>query len=55
VEILTLDGSQITADTDTGSGANITIGVQHLMLDGASAITANTGDGTGGTSAWPVP
>jgi filamentous hemagglutinin family protein len=48
VETLTLDGSQITADTDTGSGANITIGVQHLMLDGASAITANTGAGTGG-------
>jgi large exoprotein involved in heme utilization and adhesion len=48
VKTLTLDGSQITADTDTGSGANITIGVQHLMLDGASAITANTGAGTGG-------
>ena len=48
VEILTLDGSQMTADTDAGSGANITMGVQHLVLDDASAITANTDAGTGG-------
>ena len=48
VETLTLDGSQMTANTDTGSGANITIGVQHLVLDGASTLTANTRAGTGG-------
>jgi hypothetical protein len=48
VEALTLDGSRITADTDTGSGANITIGVQRLVLDNASALTANTDAGTGG-------
>jgi filamentous hemagglutinin family protein len=48
VEALTLDGSQMTANTDTGSGANINVGVQRLVLDGASALTANTGAGTGG-------
>jgi filamentous hemagglutinin family protein len=48
IETLTLDGSQITADTDRGSEANITIGVQRLVLDGASGLTANTGAGTGG-------
>ena len=48
VETFTLDGSKITANTDTGSGANITIGVQRLMLNDASAITADTGAGTGG-------
>jgi large exoprotein involved in heme utilization and adhesion len=48
VETLTLDGSQMTANTDTGSGANITIGVQRLVLNSASTLTANTGAGTGG-------
>ncbi len=47
-ETLILDRSRIAADTDTGDEANITIGAQRVVLDEASAITANTGAGDGG-------
>ena len=45
---LMLEGSRITANTDAGDGANITIGARQVVLDSNSAIAANTNAGVGG-------
>ena len=49
VDTLMLDGnSRISANTGSGDGANITVGVRRMILDGGSEMTANTGAGGGG-------
>ena len=48
---LMLEGSRITANTDAGDGANITIGARQAVLDSNSAIAANTHAGVGGNLA----
>jgi large exoprotein involved in heme utilization and adhesion len=48
---LTLERSRITANTDAGDGANITIGAQQVFLDSDSAIASNTTSGVGGNVA----
>ena len=57
VETITLERSQIRANTDAGDGANIVIGAQQVLLDNNSEIAANTNSGVGGniTIAGTVP